>query len=67
VRYFSDGVAIGSRAFVESVFTAYRPCFGPKRRTGARPMRGGAWEGLCALRDLRKDVIRGPGSGPENS
>jgi hypothetical protein len=30
-------------------------------------MRGGAWEGLCALRDLRKDVIRGPGSGPENS
>jgi hypothetical protein len=60
VRYFSDGVAIGSRAFVESVFTAYRPCFGPKRRTGARPMRGGAWEGLCALRDLRKDVIRGP-------
>jgi hypothetical protein len=28
-------------------------------------MRGGAWEGLCALRDLRKDVIRGPGAGPE--
>jgi hypothetical protein len=25
-------------------------------------MRGGAWEGLCALRDLRKDVIRGPGA-----
>jgi len=20
-------------------------------------MRGGAWDGLCALRDLRKDVI----------
>jgi REP element-mobilizing transposase RayT len=63
VRYFTDGVAIGSRAYVESVFETYRHGFGPKRATGARPMRWGEWGGLCSLRDLQKDVIRGAGSG----
>ncbi len=61
VRYFTDGVAIGSKAFVESVFQAHRSRFGPKRSTGARPLRWGDWGGLCALRDLQKDVIRPPG------
>ncbi len=61
VRYFSDGVAIGSRAFVESVFQATRHRLGPRRSSGARPLRWGDWGGLCALRDLQKDVIRPPG------
>jgi REP element-mobilizing transposase RayT len=60
VRYFSDGVALGSRAFVESVFQAHRAYFGPKRRTGARPIRQDALGGLCTARDLRLDPITVP-------
>jgi len=57
VRYFSDGVAIGSEAFVEEVFAEHREEFGPKRKTGARPIRALAERGLCALRDLRVNVF----------
>jgi putative transposase len=61
VRYFSDGAVFGSREFVEGIFRRYRKRFGPKRRTGARPLRGlaqGEGEGqLCSLRDLRLRVF----------
>jgi hypothetical protein len=40
VRYFSDGAVIGGKAFVEEMFAAFRDRFGPKRKDGARPMRG---------------------------
>ena len=53
VRYFSDGLALGSREFLETVFQRYRTQFGARRSTGARPLRFGNWGGLCALRDLR--------------
>ena len=53
VRYFCDGVALGSRGFVEEVFGLYRSRFGPRRKDGARRMRGLAGEGLFTLRDLR--------------
>jgi hypothetical protein len=38
VRYFSDGLVLGSREFVEGVFEARRELFGPKRKLGARLM-----------------------------
>lgn len=38
VRYFSDGVALGSKAFVEGIFEAQRELFGPKRKVGGRRM-----------------------------
>ena len=38
VRYFSDGVALGSKEFVEGIFVAQRGQFGPKRKDGARRM-----------------------------
>jgi len=53
VRYFSDGLALGSREFLEAVFSRYRCQFGPRRSTGARPMRFGEWGELATLRDLR--------------
>ena len=53
VRYFSDGLVLGSKDFVECVFARYREQFGPRRTTGARPMRYADWGGLCTLRDLR--------------
>ncbi len=40
VRYFSDGAVIGGKAFVEEMFGAFRDRFGPKRKDGARPLRG---------------------------
>jgi putative transposase len=36
VRYFIDGLALGSREFVEAIFQAQREQFGPRRRQGAR-------------------------------
>lgn len=57
VRYFSDGVVLGSRAFVDGVFASHREQFGVKRKTGARAMRYGDWGGLCTMRDLRQTVI----------
>jgi hypothetical protein len=60
VRYFTDGVVIGSRMFVNEVFLASRERFGAKRRDGARKLRGGAAAAagvLWSLRDLRKGVI----------
>jgi len=53
VRYFSDGLVLGSQAFVDSIFACYRSQFGPNRKSGARPLRFGDWQGLCSLRDLR--------------
>ena len=53
VRYFSDGLVLGSKEFVDDVFLKYRDQFGLKRATGARPMKHGHWDGLCTMRDLK--------------
>lgn len=60
VRYFSDGVALGSRDFVDSVFREHRDYFGAKRTTGARPMRRAEWGGLFTARALRLDPLSAP-------
>ena len=60
VRYFSDGVALGSKAFVEDVFQRNRDQFGLKRRSGARPLRHTDTGDLCTMRDLRLDAIHPP-------
>jgi putative transposase len=57
VRYFSDGVVLGSKAFVEDVFEAHREEFGLKRKTGARKPKHGQWGDLCTMRDLRLDPV----------
>jgi hypothetical protein len=57
VRYFSAGAVIGSRAFVDGMFEAARHRFGPKRKNGARKLRGDASAAaglLWSMRDLRK-------------
>ncbi len=59
VRYFSDGAVIGSREFVDNFFEQCRERFGPKRKSGARKMRGNAAaaEGtLWSVRDLRQGI-----------
>jgi hypothetical protein len=42
VRYFTDGAVIGSRSFVNEAFAKSRERFGPKRKTGARRLKGDA-------------------------
>src|SRR5574341_386779 len=53
VRYFADGLVLGSRGFVDAIFVAFRERFGARRQDGARRMRGVASDQLYALRDLR--------------
>jgi putative transposase len=58
VRYFCDGAVFGSREFVEGVFRGMRERFGPRRKSGARAMRGLEAEegaGLYTVRDFRRN------------
>ena len=52
VRYFSDGLVIGSKSYVEGVFRQCRGHFGPKRTSGARALREDAQGGLFTARQL---------------
>jgi putative transposase len=59
IRYFTDSGVVGSRAFVDGMFEKCRDRFGPKRKSGARKMRGratGAADLLWTERDLRVGV-----------
>ena len=58
VRYFTAGAVIGSRECVETCFEQARGRFGPKRKSGARRMRGNASPAagvLWSMRDLREN------------
>ena len=57
VRWFGDGVAIGSKGFVEGVFNSCRSHFGAKRKDGARKVREDAAGSLHALRELRVESV----------
>ena len=62
VRYFTDGMAIGGKAFVERVYSHNRRFFGPKRRDGARRMRFAEWGDLRTARALRLGPVTVPGT-----
>jgi hypothetical protein len=57
IRYFGDGLVLGSEAYVNGIFQEFRSHFGPKRRTGARKLRWLPFAELRTLRDLKKDVV----------
>jgi REP element-mobilizing transposase RayT len=52
VRYFADGAVLGTKNFVNEVYASMKERFGPKRKDGARRMRG-VQVALYSLRDLR--------------
>ena len=59
VRYFTDGAVIGSKAFVNDTFTNARDRFSPRRKDGARAMRGSGREAkglLWTVRNLRVGI-----------
>ena len=58
VRYFTDGVVIGSRKFVNDTFQLNRQQFSKKRKDGARKPRGALRDlagEIWSLRDLQKE------------
>ena len=57
VRYFTDGMALGSQDFVNGVFRQFREHFSPRRADGARGLRGLKPMDLFTLRNLRRAVI----------
>ncbi len=60
VRYFTDGMVIGGKAFVDGVFERNRRFFGQKRRDGARKMRFADWGDLRTARALKVGPVRVP-------
>ena len=57
VRYFRDGVVLGSEDFERHQFEQVRDQLGPRRKSGPRPMKGVDWGGLTVLRGSQKKVI----------
>jgi hypothetical protein len=57
VRYFNDGLVIGSRKFVDEFYASRKEWFGAKRKTGARQLVGQDGDGICAVRDLKKKAV----------
>lgn len=58
IRYFRDGVVLGSETYVNEVYREFRDRFGPRRKSGARPLRGlPALSFLWSMRDLRTKVV----------
>ena len=62
VRYFTDGLILGSQDYVDDMFQRFRSRFGEKRQSGARRMRGG-FSGFFTARRLRLSVITIPATG----
>jgi len=52
VRYFTDGLALGSKEFIEGIFESQRELFGPRRKNGARRL-AESTEPFYTLRQLR--------------
>ena len=57
IRYFSDGLVLGSELFVEEVFELHRSRFGEKRKSGSRPIQGMPHQSLKVIRDLRLNPV----------
>jgi len=56
VRYFVDGLAIGSKSWVNDAFGMTRERFSENRTSGARKMRR-IKSSLCTLRDLQIEAV----------
>lgn len=57
VRYFTYGMVLGSKDFVEAWFQANRNRMPSHRKTGARRMMGTDKRDIAVFRDLKRDVF----------
>jgi REP element-mobilizing transposase RayT len=53
VRYLTEGMALGRKAWVEKIYQSRQARFTPKRTSGAREIKGANWNGLCVIKDVR--------------
>ena len=60
IRYFTDGLVLGSQTYVDDAFERYRDRFSPKRESGARPFNGIDLGDLCTARRLRLNTLALP-------
>lgn len=51
ISYFSRGIALGERRFVDSVIIQFRHHFSSRRTPGARPLKGTNWQDTAVLRE----------------
>ncbi len=59
VRYLTEGAAVGSREFLDRLMEGRRELFPDCRTVSGKPMRGGDWGTLHAVRDLANPVVVG--------
>ncbi len=57
VRYFSYGMAIGSKLFLSGIFEEHRECFPESRKARFGKMKGADWGGLQVVRDLKVNIF----------
>ncbi|MCF7709506.1 MAG: chemotaxis protein CheW, partial [Verrucomicrobia bacterium] len=57
VRYFSDGLVLGSKEYVEGVFEEYRERLGVKREEGAKELKPKVFEGMAVMREQRRPAL----------
>jgi len=57
VRYFSDGMAIGSKLFLKRLYDEHRECFPESRKARFASMKGADWGELQVVRDLKVDLF----------
>ncbi|MBX3744394.1 MAG: transposase [Verrucomicrobiae bacterium] len=57
IRHMTDGVFLGSEAFVNAMWERHREKFDRRRKSGARPIRGAELPGLRVLRNLRVRAV----------
>jgi len=57
IRYLTEGVAIGTDAFLQDVFEENRDRFSSRRRIAGNEMRGSNWDGLRVLAGLRTKLF----------
>ena len=57
VRYFSDGMAIGSKLYLKDLHREHQECFLESRKARFASMKGTDWGGLQVVRDLKVNVF----------
>lgn len=57
VRYFTEGLAFGSEAFVENLFQHYHSYFGERRKSGAVLIEALPNSGLSVIQNLRNTLF----------
>jgi putative transposase len=57
VRYFTDGMALGSSEYLKGLHSRHRDWFSVKRKARFALMKGADWGGLRTVRDLRLDPL----------